>query len=556
MFAKLSLRSISLLLSIPLAATAIERTALLPPKAQAYVRISNTTNFWTQLKQSSLGKLWIDPQFQDFIGNPDSDTWQEFFFEGDSTVEDEVFVEQLKMLKGEVILAFDSEMENPYIIAAMSEADFARSLEMDVKLREITEDPFEIVKSTFQDVEIIQYIEDGGTKDEETSWQAHLKGTLVLGYSKEWVEKCIVQLKKDDVKEPKGNPTCNLNLPLAHLIHEFVEDENKNLADNPGTMDSELLFDALGIMGIENYSLKLELKADELVADSRLRVSDLTKGIFTILDTQPSELPTVTFIPSTIASIEVGRFNLLRFWQEIPNVLATAMPAVKPQFDMILAMIQQQAGIDFEQDLLANLSTKYVSFAVAEADQQVSVVAIELKDAMAFKTGLETALAAPALQPQVAVGLEIIEFLDHTIYTLKNDDPDTMAFGISGDYLLYGQPDGLRQVIRSQSSDAAANDAFERSPLVKGLREHVPARAFGYSAIDWKKNMAVIVRELSKPEYVTLMQRNWAKSGSPLPPPDFNKLPPADHIASFFNVSYQYAEATNEGLHQRITLKY
>ena len=37
---------------------------------------------------------------------------------------------------------------------------------------------------------------------------------------------------------------------------------------------------------------------------------------------------------------------------------------------------------------------------------------------------------------------------------------------------------------------------------------------------------------------------------------DFNKLPAADHIASFFNVSYQYAEATDSGLHQRIILKY
>ena len=68
--------------------------------------------------------------------------------------------------------------------------------------------------------------------------------------------------------------------------------------------------------------------------------------------------------------------------------------------------------------------------------------------------------------------------------------------------------------------------------------------------------MTVVVRELNNPEYFGLMVQNWAKSGSPFPPPDFNKLPPADHIASFFNVSYQYAEATDEGIHQRIILKY
>jgi len=540
--------SLSILLSLPLAVTALERISLLPSDAQSYVRVSNTTNFWSQLKQSSIGKLWADPQFQDFLGNPDAETWQEMFFEGDSDAESEVFSEQIKMLKGEIILAFDLEMEDPYIIAAMSGEDFIQSLKMDEKLLGVTDEPFEILKSTFQDVEIIQYIEDGGSPGEESSWQTHLNGTLVLGYTKEWVEKCIVQLKKEDIKEPTGNPTANLNIPLSSLIRTFAEEESA---------DDTVLFEALGLMGIESYSFKLELKETEMVGDSNLNVSDLTKGIFSILDTQPSELPTVTFIPESISSLEVGRFNLLRFWQEIPNVLATAMPAAKPQFDMIVAMLQQQTGIDLEQDLLANIGTQYLSFSKAEGDAQTTVVAVELKDGMAFETGLETALAAPALQPQVAAGLEIEEFLGHTIYTVKDTAPESaMAFSVSGDYLLYSQPAGLRQAIRSQNSDAAANEFFERSELVKGLRRHVPPRAFGFSAIDWKKNMDLIVREISKPEYVSVMQQNWAKSGSPLPPPDFEKLPSADHIASFFNVSYQYIEATGDGLHQQIILKY
>ena len=554
---KLKALSLSLLLSIPLASTAIERISLLPPDAQTYVRVSNTTHFWSKLKQSSLGKLWADRQFQDFLGNPDAETWQELFFDGEPDAEDDVFMEQFKMLQGEVILAFDMKSDDPYIIAAMTHDDFIRSLEMDEKLVEVTDDPFEIVKSTFQNVEIVRHISKGGTSGETTIWQAHLNKTLVVGHTQEWIERCIVQLKKEAIDEPEGNPSCNLNLPVSSFLQTLIEEANEKRAGNPDPVNTELLLDALGLMGVDNYSLKLELKETEMVADGNLRASDLNKGIFTLLDLQPSELPTVGFVPENIASIEVGRFNLLRFWQEIPNVLATAMPAVKPQFDMIVAMFQQQAGINFEQDLLANIGTGYFSFTVAEGDRQTSIVAVELKDSMAFKTGLETALAAPALQPQVAAGLEIEEFLGHTVYTVKDSDPENdIAFGVAGDYLLYGQPDGIRQVIRSESGDAAATESLERSPLVKGLRQHVPPRAFGFGAVDWKKNMAIIVRELGKPEYFSLMQKNWAKSGSPLPPPDFNKLPPADHIASFFNVSYQYAEATGDGLHQRIILKY
>ncbi|MEE9369403.1 MAG: hypothetical protein V3V05_11165 [Pontiella sp.] len=542
--------SLILLISLPLAAVSMERTALLPSDAQTYVRVSNAVSFWDKLKKSSIGRLWADQQFQDFIGNPEAAIWQELFFQGETEAEDKIFLEQMKMLDGEIILAFDLENEEPYIIATMTKEDFDRGLELDDKMRDVVKDPFEINKSTFQDVEIIQHIENVGTPEQQSSWQTHVGNTFVLGYTPEWVEQCIVRLKKNEITEPKGNPVLTFNIPLAQMINAALEE------DGAGPSERAVMA-ALGILDIEVFSSTIEFKDDEMVADNILKISDLGKGLFTLLDVEPSELPTVTFIPSTIASLEVGRFNLMRFWQEIPIFLSVAQPEMKPQFDMILAMIQQQAGISLEQDLLVHLGTKYVAFSVVEGEQQSSIVAIDLQDSMAFKKGLETALASPAMQPYVATGLEISDFLDHTIYTLKESDPNnTMGIAVAGDYLLYGDPAGLRQVIRSETSEAAENQSFERSELVKGLRQHISPRAFAYSAVDWKKNMDVIIRELSKPEYIALIQQKWATSGSPLPPADFTKLPPADHIASFFNVTYQYIEAKGNGLHQKVILKY
>jgi hypothetical protein len=545
---------------IPLAASALERPDLCPPEARTYLRITNTTNLFSQLQKSPIGKLWKDPQFQDFLGHPDIDSWHELIFDADTEAESQIFTEQFKMLTGEVVLAFGDDMNNPFLIAAISKEDFARSLEMDDRLREMKTHAFDIVKDTFHDVEIIQHIDLPGTPKEESSWQAHLNGTLVMGNSREWIEQCIVRLKKEKIEEPTGDPWLHVNLPLSKLVREsLLEGMKKGAAKKrqPALYEPEALLEALGLMGIEGLSTTIALHDERAIVNTNLRVTDLTKGIFSILDVQPAELPTVTFIPDNISSLEVGRFNLLRLWQEIPNVLDTAMPAIKPQFDMVVAMLRQQTGIDLEQDLLAYLDTKYFSFATVEGDTQLSIVAVELKDGPAFKTGLESALAAPAIQPQVATGLKTEIFLEHTIYAVQNDDPGSpVAFGVVGDYLLYGHPEALRQVIRSQTSDAAANQSFERQPLVKGLRKHVPPQAFGYRAIDWEKYMAVIVREFSKPGTATLIQQNWARSGSPVPPPDFDKLPPADHIASFFNVTYQYVEAAGDGLHQRIILNY
>ena len=547
---------LTLLLAMPFSSAALERTALIPADAQMYIRVSNVTNFLSKLKKSSVGRLWADRQFQDFIGHPDAETWEELLFDGEKTAEDVMYLEQLKMLKGEVIIAFNMEQEDPYIIAAMSQEDFQRSLVLDEKLAEVGEAPFRIIRDTFQNVEVIQHIEAGGTPEEDSSWQAYLNHTLVLGGSREWVEKAIIQLKMEEAEEPEGNPVLDLNLPLAEFIRDGLQSE-QDAAQAPMSPDPEVLLESLGLMGIEKLTTRIELEDTQMVADSTLTATSLDKGIFTLLELQPTELPAVGFIPENIAMIEVGRFNLLRFWQEIPNVLSVAMPSAKPQFDMMLALLRQQTGIDVEQDLLVHLGTRYFAFSSVEGETLLSVTAIDLKDSQAFKHGLEAALASPALQPQVAMLLETIDFLGHSLYVSKNTPPsESISFAVVGNYLLYGDPDALRQVIRNESSGAAPDTAFERTELVMGMRQAVPPAAFGYSAVDWKKCMAALIHELTKPDRTRLIQQKWARRGGPLPPPDFNKLPAADHIASFFNTSYQYVEKTGDGLHQRIILKY
>ena len=374
---------LALLLAISPTANALERSALIPADAQTYVRVSNAIDFLSKLKQSSAGQLWADRQFQDFIGNPAAETWEEMLFGSEQTAETEMYVEQLKMLKGEVILAFNTKTGSLHIIAAMSTEVFRRSLVLDDKLSEIGEIPIRIIRDTFQDVEIIQHIEAPGTPEEDSSWQAHLNNTLVMGDSREWVEKSIVQLKKEAVKEPEGNPELNLNLPLAEFIRDKLLQE-QNPAPSPMAPDPEVMLESLGLMGIEKLTARITLEDTEMVVDNTLTATSLNKGIFTILELQPAELPSVGFIPEDIAMIEAGRFNLLRFWQEIPAVLSVAMPSAKPQFDMMLTMLRQQTGIDIEQDLLVHLGTRYFAFSALEEETLLSVTAVNLKDSQAF----------------------------------------------------------------------------------------------------------------------------------------------------------------------------
>lgn len=542
-------RILAALVLLPLTGHALERSDLLPPEAPIYMRISSVTNGVEMLMKSSLGKLWTDEQFQDFLGQPMKEGWEALLYDGELTEDEKIELEQLKMTKGELIIAGDMGFESPYIVMAMGKEDFLHSLELDDKASESETDPFRIIRDSFQGEDVIQHIYKPGTPEENAYWQAQLNDTLVMGPSQEWVEKSILKLKQEAVEEPEGNPVVILNVPIGELIRKEIEN---GMADPETTA----VLEAMGLLDIRQFTMKIELKDTEIVADNTLYVDRLDKGLFTVLDTRPTPVPTDGFIPGNIATLEAGRFDLFAFWKEVQNFMTAVLPEQKPQLDLLLGMVRQQAGIDLEMDLLANMGNKFISFGVVEDDQYVSNFAIELKDSRAFKRALETALTSPGLKPQMDLVLETVDFIDQTLYVSKDTEPsESFAFAVVNDLLLYGSPSAVRQVIRDLNSGTATRSRIENTELAKGLRQYVPSSAFGFGAIDWKKCMTFLIRALDNEYVVQMVSQEWAISGAPIPPPDFSKLPPADHIASFFNITYTYVEKSPEGLHQRIILK-
>jgi hypothetical protein len=542
-----------LILSSILNALAMDRLSLLPPDQIISVRVSNISEFGARLKKSPFGQLWDDPQFQEFAGHPTEQDWADIFFSGDSDAEKEINIDQFKMLKGELIFGMNPGTETLCLIAAMSSEDYLRSLTQDEKLKVMAAEPFEIINDEFQGIKLIRHIHNGGTDEEESFWQAYLAGTLLNGTSREWIEQSIIQLKKQSPTEPEGAPSLEINLKISQLIDEMAR-------ETEAAPNDKAVFEALGLTGIGNGSVTLRLDDNQMVLDGTLNITDLTKGIFALLDLQASALPTVTFIPENSSSIGVGRVNLLRFWREIPKIIAAISPEGILQFAMLSGMIQQQAKIDLDQDLLSNLGTQYLSFSVTdpETTQLVSVVGIELKDSFAFRTALETALTAPDLRPQIATVLDEESFLGHTIYNIKNQKPGSQpqAFSIAADRLFYGPPDELRRIIQTQSNADSASASFEHSPLVQGLRKHTPPAAFSCQAIDWTKQLESVLPQLTNPAVIAALKMKCKDRNNSLELPDFEKLPAAEHLASFFKITYQYTEKTDNGLHRRVIAPY
>lgn len=541
----------TILLTAPSLSLALNRTELLPENSQSRIHINNVSNVLHQVKISPLGQLWSDEQVQNFLGNITAEDCMELLNEGELKEIDELYLEEAKMLKGEVAVAIETETEEPYLVTEMSQEDFEMSLEIDQKINELSESPIEIKYDTFQDVQLIEHIEPALDEEGEptSSWQAHLGNTLISGPSKNWIEQSIVRIQNDPITEPKGTPTISVNIPVNQLISMFLE---KDDADET----AKTMLDALGLLSIQRFNMSLELHDDHMVSTSNLHVSDLTKGLFTLLDLSPTTLPDEAFIPTELITFEAGRFNLLGLWKEVGNILDLVAPEVKPQYDMIPMMAMQMLNIDIEQALLANLGPRYFSYTVGTGDDIHSVVAVDLKDSTSFQTALETAITSPMLQQQLASILETETFLDTTLYSFVIPDDsgneEKGAFCMLDQQLLYGELAGVQQAIRTLNNAEPLAD----NKLLNQLRDKIPENAFGYSIVNWKYYIHELIGYLKKPEIQQAITQQMAINGTPIPPLDFDKLPSASHLAQFFNINYQYIESTADGLHHKVIVEY
>ena len=534
-------------------AFALKRTDLIPEKSTGFVRVSHVDEGLKALGKSALGKLWADRAFQDFLGHPLKDKeWQAFVLgiEDDDEM-GQIYLDQFKMLHGEYILAYENDFDSPYTIMAYDREDFLRSLEQDKVLAEYEE--FEIRKDEFQGVEVIQHLFGRDTEWEFSYWQAQLNNTLVMGPSKEWVERSIMKLKKEAVEEPQGAPRVNANLSIPQIMSQWLgtdcyEDESED-------KETRTLLEALGFSSTDRVAASLELNDREILLDGTISTRTLNKGIYTLFDTRPVTLPAADFIPENFALLEVGRINLPGLWKESKRIIETNFPEASPQLDMMLAMVRQQAGVDFELDLLAHLGTEFICYSVVENEQPYDVFAFELKDSVAFKRGLETVLGAPVVQPQVDMMFETVNFLDHTLYVTKDTEPgESFAFTILENYLILGQAEGVRQALRTNGRESDTAFRLEKLPIVREMHRMVPSTAFRITMVDTRKLISFAVQQLLKEEVVESVLETLEYE-IPACTPDFSKLPSAEHLGSFFKPIYSYGEKTESGLHIRAVME-
>ncbi|NLX26913.1 MAG: DUF3352 domain-containing protein [Lentisphaerae bacterium] len=547
---KQTLTTLAALIALPLSSFALERIDLIPSESPAYIRISNIEEGVKMVEKTPFGKLWADKQVQDFLGNPlQGKTWEELFAGKmyDDAEMAKAMQEEIEMNEGEFIVSFDAAMEDSYVIAAMSREDFFRSLELDQKLSE--QDPVITKKYTFQGEEVVQYIYEAGTEWEYSSWQAQLNDTLVLGPKKEWVERSIIELKKEKIEEPQGAPSVTANFEIKKFINQL-------LSESEGADQAEIksIISALGLADIDKCTMNLSLKEDEVVLDGILYARRIDRGLFTLFDTRPANLPTAGFIPNDFSLLEVGRMDLPGFWKEVKRVVAEISPELQTQIDSVMTMFSRETGVDFEMDLLAHMGTEYTYYSLSEGERVKDLVAFSLKNSDAIKRTIEAILRAPAVKPQAEMIIETVDFLDHTLYLTSDlvTEPEAqLAFSVIDGYLIIGNTETVQQALRSVGKPST----LSQNPIIRNFRNMIPSTAFRFSLFDAKRYIKFLAELMQTEEYIMMLDDYLYMNDIPISLPDLTKMPPAEHLASFFETIYSYSEKTPEGIHIRAVIK-
>ncbi|MDQ1351792.1 MAG: hypothetical protein QG657_2097 [Acidobacteriota bacterium] len=504
------------------AADYLQRSDLVDKNVDIVIRVSNGADFMKALEDTSYGKLWNSPEMKPFLNNQVlGDTLIKSLLL--SRVKESAMAEVLhinrkilSLLKGELIFGIElgkkgkgegeeKEKSKFYALAEMNEADYKEILDLSRQESKALGEKTVSQRYTFQEVELIQDI-TSGEEDDLIEWTAFCGNTYLNSSSRQWLEQCIVQLKKEPPAKPSGPPCIQAWLPDGFFERLLNADEEKN---KTGSMTG--LMKAMGIDNIGKLSLEWVINPSHSELNLRVRNKGGYKGLWTLISKEP--IPhglSLGYVPEDVLSYQVTRVNIHAFWQEIPSLMESFGPQAVAQFQAGLNMAGQMLQVDIGRDIVANLDTVLTSYTRMDGVEDVSLFMWQLRNPMAMEKTLAKLFAENSwLRNMMKENCEILDLNECKIYSFKMpryrppvptepnaagqtaEEPPTtpqvdwLTYGVAvvnGD-LVFGRLSLLRSYITGSRDDAASRK-FYKSPLYTRLIQRVPDNAIGYGFSD------------------------------------------------------------------------
>lgn len=223
---------------------------------------------------------------------------------------------------------------------------------------------------------------------------------------------------------------------------------------NESAPDMAVVFDALGIMGIQAASLGVRLDTAEAMAESTIGVlAPEKKGILSLVRRGAPSFQTPAFVPADASSVSQIVIDFSRIPEVARGVIDSLPEEVREQANMAYTQAEPIARSIIE----AIGPDMYVAQTISQplaTDSQTTLIALRLSDPLVI-TNLATTFGAQ-------MGMQAREFQGSQIF---EQDMVAMVAGVSAEWLFIGQKASVEDAIRRVGSPGddllSAQDGFK-----------------------------------------------------------------------------------------------
>lgn len=564
--------------------TSMERSDLLKDHADVIIRVSDGPAFMKAISDSSLGTLWNSPQMKPFLANQSLEDAliKSILLDSEKYKSPQRALDInrgiLELLKGEILMGVHLGEEEGstsfYIMATMNAENYAKILDLSKREAKLVGDQTVDKQQRFQGIEITETITESD-EGKSTQWTAFCGDTYLNSTEREWLESCIVRLKKESPRSPRKPPSLQIEVTngffkrIAAPTDEPPEKEQKT--DEGKGPDTVAMLRAIGIGEVGSARMEWLLKEEKSEFNLVVERAGENKGLWTLFSRDPVPMNHyLGYVPEDVASYQVMRINMDAFWQELPNFLNAGNPQGATQFRLGVQMTSKMLGIDIYRDFIGNLDTLLTTFSRLEGLQELTMYAWQLKQPEAMEKTLSKIFAEGGwIHSHLQTNLETLELHGHRVYTIKlpqatppADEGKTspqqpqvnfIPYSISvidGDLAVGALP--LMRNYIGGTMDKSGKRQFYRSRLFNNMIRRIPDRVNGYGFFNiyqWIKPLVNFFKTIRKPAIPPAADKD-AKPGAGRAQKDsfneflrnlqFNRLPSPDFITEHFGPILSY----------------
>lgn len=578
---------------------AYERADLMEPGVNLVFRISNGAALMKGIKNSPLGRLWNSPEMNAFLDNQSlEETLLKSIFthelpEAKKEEAVNLYRQIFSLFKGEIaagiIFGEKAGEIKFFVLAEMDETGYKKTGELYKKENILNGKNPISQRHTFQEVELVQTItRDKGV--EKVEWLAFFGNTFINSSHRQWVEKCIVELKKELPRNPIGPPSFRLWLPEGFIDHflKWGQGEAGTVTETPVEQPpaSDAMMKALGLTGIGELSLEWKINPAYSEVNFRVKNRGEHKGLWTLFSADPiPRKHSLGYVPGSIFSYQVVRLNLHAFWQQMPDMFAAVEPQSAADFQFGLKAISQMLQVDIDRDIFANFDNILTYCYQLEGLKRVILYVWQLRNPRAMEKTLSKLFAEGSyLRSVLKENFEALNLQDHMVYCIKvprfappsptgGESPgkaiqvEFSSYGIAvvdGD-LLTGPLNLVRSYIHGSRDGKSARE-FYRSPMYTRMMRRIPDNVSGYGLFDITQLVGPMVNLFKtigtfSGSLLSPGKKAEKKPGLKNPPSPFeeffknlkyDKLPGPDFLRSFFGPWLNYYQFNGRELMVRI----